>query len=333
MKIFKLFSCCIPVKGAKVSIIFDSQRWKYYYIPNSLYEIVTQYKNCSITEILRNYPKEDESTINEYIDFLINNEIGIYCSLEDIKNFPDIALDYSSSDIINNAIIDIDKDSCFKFEKIFIELELLGCKYIQIRIYDSFCIKKLLEFLEFTVNRKFLHLEILVKYSESFQIKDLFYLFSTYRNLGNITIHSVPESLLPNFKNSELLRFTVQQIINESCCGNINKYNFSLSLEHFIEAQKYNTCLNKKISIDKRGNIKNCPTLKMSYGNINNVSLLEVVINKEFQSYWGINKDSIQVCKDCQFRYICTDCRAFLNTKNEKPFKCNYNPYTNEWIQ
>ena len=48
----------------------------------------------------------------------------------------------------------------------------------------------------------------------------------------------------------------------------------------------------------------------------------------------SINKDLIDVCKDCEFRYICTDCRAYIQDKNNiysKPAKCNYDPYNAEW--
>ena len=38
--------------------------------------------------------------------------------------------------------------------------------------------------------------------------------------------------------------------------------------------------------------------------------------------------------KDCEFRYICTDCRVFIQEDANilsKPLKCNYNPYTALW--
>jgi hypothetical protein len=55
---------------------------------------------------------------------------------------------------------------------------------------------------------------------------------------------------------------------------------------------------------------------------------------KSFPKYSKINKDKIEVYKDCEFRYCCVDCRAFLvDPKNEysKPASCLYNPYTAEW--
>jgi hypothetical protein len=48
----------------------------------------------------------------------------------------------------------------------------------------------------------------------------------------------------------------------------------------------------------------------------------------------GFKKDQIEVCKDCEFRYICTGCRAYLEDPEDihsKPLKCGYNPYTCEW--
>ena len=80
--------------------------------------------------------------------------------------------------------------------------------------------------------------------------------------------------------------------------------------------------------------IKNCPSMQESYGNIQDISLLEVVLNEEFRQVWHIHKDQINTCRDCEFRYICSDCRAFtkdLNTKTAKPLKCRYNPYKAQW--
>ena len=102
----------------------------------------------------------------------------------------------------------------------------------------------------------------------------------------------------------------------------------------FSESLQYNNCLNKKIGIDINGEIKNCPSMEKSYGNISNTSLLDVINNNEFKALWSINKDKINICKDCEFRYVCTDCRAFISDPDDiysKPLKCGYNPYTNIW--
>jgi SPASM domain peptide maturase of grasp-with-spasm system len=125
-----------------------------------------------------------------------------------------------------------------------------------------------------------------------------------------------------------------EDIISEKMCGNISTSYFSINLETFTEAQKHNTCLNRKISIDVNGEIKNCPSMTKSYGNIKDTTLVQALEKEGFKDVWYIHKDQIEVCKDCEFRYICTDCRAYIQDPNNiysKPAKCSYNPYTATW--
>ena len=45
-------------------------------------------------------------------------------------------------------------------------------------------------------------------------------------------------------------------------------------------------------------------------------------------------KDAIKICQDCEFRHICTDCRAYLDNPKDlysHPAKCTYNPYQAKW--
>lgn len=87
----------------------------------------------------------------------------------------------------------------------------------------------------------------------------------------------------------------------------------------------------KKCLTDLTGQIKNCPSFIKNYGNVENVALIDVLNNKLFRSFWKINKSLIESCKDCEFRHICTDCRAYVKNIYDKPVKCNYNPYDATW--
>ena len=110
--------------------------------------------------------------------------------------------------------------------------------------------------------------------------------------------------------------------------------NFVVNMEHFSEAQDHNTCLNRKISIDAHGTIRNCPAFSISYGNVRSVRLAEAVGLKTFQDPWKIRKDDIKICRSCEFRYICTDCRAFLSDSSDvlsKPATCSYDPSSAAW--
>lgn len=142
-------------------------------------------------------------------------------------------------------------------------------------------------------------------------------------------------------KNSINIHYVKNHLYNKKCCGFITPDFFMLNRHCFAESKNSNNCLNGKISIDINGDIKNCPSMPESYGNIKDTSLEEVINKPGFKKYWNITKDDIEVCRDCEFRYICTDCRAYTERTKfgdegldlSKPLKCGYNPYTNEWAE
>jgi SPASM domain peptide maturase of grasp-with-spasm system len=114
----------------------------------------------------------------------------------------------------------------------------------------------------------------------------------------------------------------------------IRSFYFRINKSLFTESQNHNTCLNRKLCIDAEGNIKNCPSMPRSFGNIKDTTLLEAIEKEGFKDLWFITKDQIEVCKDCEFRYMCTDCRCFLKDSENiysQPAKCTYNPYIAKW--
>ena len=77
--------------------------------------------------------------------------------------------------------------------------------------------------------------------------------------------------------------------------------------------------------------------MRKVFGNIHNdnFNLLKIIKTNDFRKFWTVKKDDVDVCKDCEFRYICLDCRAYLSDPNNiysKPQKCNYDPYNNIWL-
>jgi SPASM domain peptide maturase of grasp-with-spasm system len=117
-------------------------------------------------------------------------------------------------------------------------------------------------------------------------------------------------------------------------CGYVYKDNFTINQPFFFEGQSCNTCLNKKATIDFDGNIKNCPAMNLTCGNVKEDKIKDVITTSEFQEMWNITKDQIEVCKDCEYRYMCLDCRAFVDNPDNMyshPSRCNYNPYIAKW--
>ena len=114
------------------------------------------------------------------------------------------------------------------------------------------------------------------------------------------------------------------------------KANFKTSLNDFLRNHYINTCWYGKIAIQENGNIIPCVFERnISYGNILDFKLLDILKNKIVTENWFLPLEKIIVCKDCEYRYCCKDCRALgISTKGNKYDKnprCKYNPYKGEW--
>lgn len=335
-KYFKLFANCIPVKGAKRSVICDLQREDFNFIPNGLYDILMDFKSSSIKQLKNSFAEEEHETIDEYFNFLIEKNLGFFCNRHELDLFPKMDLFWDEPFQITNAIIDNDSTSTHNYALVFKQLEDLGCGYVQLRFFSEITIAKIHSVLSLCDRSRIKSFELLLKYSEELSSYDtLKKLCANFPRIRTVFIHSSPK-YIPKLDDSTMgnIIYATDIILSSSHCGIIDPAYFNIGMMLFSESQKYNTCLNRKISIDISGNIKNCPSMEKKFGNIKNTSLLDVLGHQNFKDLWTINKDQIEVCKDCEFRYICSDCRAFVNDAQNiysKPLKCKYDPYSATW--
>ncbi len=323
-----LFQTCLLTKGYNQSTILDYQRKKIFPIPNSMLEFVTDIiaNNC-IHKILEKY-HDYLPTVNDYFEYLITNHICFVSSKNERALFKEISLEFDFPSEISNGIIEYNSNSNYSLEETIIKLDLIGCHYLELRYfatnYENLFLA--LELIEESSIRK-LHLytnslndSVLDKVIKISKKLDFVYLFESIQN---------DDKLMNGVRI-----FNTTKSYNTNLCGCIDKRYFSFEVSHFTESLRSNTCLNKKISVDSEGKIKNCPSMTKYYGLIENTSLEKILINNDFKSYWKIHKDEIKTCRDCEFRNICTDCRAYIENPEDlysKPLKCGYNPYTNEW--
>ncbi|MEX0595506.1 MAG: radical SAM protein, partial [Candidatus Paceibacterota bacterium] len=73
---------------------------------------------------------------------------------------------------------------------------------------------------------------------------------------------------------------------------------------------------------------------KEIFGIVSNDQINDIITKEAFNSIWKISKSNIEICKDCEYRFMCPDNRIpQKKVDNSYQFDedCNYNPYTNEW--
>jgi len=304
------------------------------FIPNILFDILDNHKNKKILEIIEIYGGENQDYIINYFDALQKKELGFYT--DEIVNYEATNFDYFDPFIITNSIIDRDENSDYDIMNVLRQLDALNCQNIEIRFFCEIKIDDLSEYLVSILDSRIRSITINLKYNtDLIDIEKVKLFIDKNKRIKKIIIHSClfEEKAYKYLKNNTIILYSNQEIYSEKCCGNISTDYFNKNIIAFIESKNVNNCLNKKISIDKFGSIKNCPSMKNSFGNIREITLLEVLLKEKFKELWSITKDQILVCKDCEFRYICHDCRAYTQNeeKYSKPLKCKYNPYEATW--
>lgn len=335
---FILFASCIPVKGHSRSLICDLQRYDFEFIPNALYELITTYKNYTLEEILEIF-NDDFKTIHSYYDYLINKEFGFWGDKNDIEKFPSIDLVWESSSLITNLIIDVNKESDHDYHKISKDITIIGCKALEIRFFYKVDPSYLRSILMNFKDSRLLSISLVIVNSKSFSLATIENICDNFPLIKNITISKSNSTERKFISNSVVIDYVDRVVDSNSCCGTISPKNFRVNIEFFTESYSYNSCLNKKLGIDEYGNVKNCPSSSNIIGNLSQNSIIKLLSNdnkgeKILDKYQTITKDKIEVCKDCEFRYICTDCRVFTKDSSNiysKPAKCSYNPYNMLW--
>jgi SPASM domain peptide maturase of grasp-with-spasm system len=335
---------CMPVKGATRSVLCDLTRNELIFFPSEYYEVLEYLTSDKIGPLLEALGStEEKDLVLDFILFLDQHELITF--LKDPACFPPIAEGWDIPAVIHNAIIDVDALH-HDFGRIFGELDALGCQYVQIRSFSALLQPAdLYPILAAAQHKSIQGVEVLLRYHPATSDADYIQLVEDQPILSNLTIHGAPapRTLLVDYGCDEesgryirkQIHLVTQNIDSQQHCGVVTVQHLNApTVENFFETRLFNGCLNRKVAVDAAGEIRNCPSMAPSYGNIRDTSLPAAIKKTGFQDKWHITKDQIDTCRDCEFRYVCSDCRAYLENPKDpysKPLKCGYNPYTAEW--
>jgi radical SAM protein with 4Fe4S-binding SPASM domain len=146
---------------------------------------------------------------------------------------------------------------------------------------------------------------------------------NSYRIPLSITVVYIKNNLYDMHEITEKLsKIKPDNIQFAVICHDQNPWNHrSVELLHAIQRvyaytyyhMKYHhPCLWGSLAVSTTGDITPCPYLHTeTLGNVNNSYWLEQIFaNDRIYDYWDLSLSKIDNCKDCAFRFGCTDCRA-----------------------
>ena len=112
-----------------------------------------------------------------------------------------------------------------------------------------------------------------------------------------------------------------------------------LSPEQFARNKLGHPCFKGEICIQPDGRIFPCIMDRNHVlGDVTTSELGKIIAGEVTQSIWGLSKDHIPICCDCEYRYACFDCpplSACITGAQSDIFAkdplCLYDPYKAEW--
>lgn len=337
-KKYKFYPNIIPVKGFNRSVIMDLYKGEFKFIPNYFCDFLNEnllvdFDYFSLVNFCKNEKIEfEEIELLKSFNFLIENDFIIESNdflLNALVNNQQVITPES---IIIDSIIELKNDSNWNLEFFLNLLNQLGVIFLEFRFLDKESFLKFNSIIQkSTVNNsvEYIHY-ILPTFKEKNQ--EIINSCENFFRLGKITFYDC-DNYKSELKTTLNIEYSNQKSIKNDQCGCVSPDYFSFNINNYYSSLERNNCLSNKISINYKGEISNCPS-NVSFGKLDELDVLNLVNTKLFQQDWNTTKDKVLVCSDCEFRYMCSDCRVFIqdtDNKLSKPSKCEYNPYISLW--
>lgn len=323
-KYFKFYNSCIPVKGFNRTAIYDLQRSELYFISNSLTDMLQDYFDKKIEVIYEDY-LDYEELVTRNLNYLIENEL-IFLT-DEPNHFLDLDLEKDYLFLSDIVFLEIDDLQDFKI-KLLNEIDNLGCVQLVLLSKSNMKFDVLEQVLEILKKSKLNVVSVISEYSKD--SLDIEHFFARFPRLRDVNFFNAPNDIVSNNQWINFYPGSCNEFLSKQISG-IN--DLVPNLDAFMEAKNYNLFFNRKVYINNKGDVKNYINHEKVFGNIEKDVISEIIASNSFQELWKINKDMIEVCNICEFRYICPDNRIPIQ-KNKKYFHentCNYDPKTNNW--
>ena len=138
-------------------------------------------------------------------------------------------------------------------------------------------------------------------------------------------------------RNRDVVRMTGRASVSLLTVENVkkrlitkNSFSRPIRKQQVAKMVAGNNCFSSHLYFGVDGTVYPCVMeRRISHGNIHDGHLANLLKPEIL----GLNKDFVDECQDCEYRYFCFDCRpdSMGGKITEKPWYCTYHPSTGEW--
>ncbi|MFT4092036.1 MAG: hypothetical protein QM640_00250 [Niabella sp.] len=308
---FKLFSHNIPVLGRDMSVVYNLQKSKLIYIPNSMFKVLDLMKQKTVKEVRANIDIESLPLFDEYLIFLKKYDLGFFTLFP--EEFPEMNMQWFSPNEIISAIIEYDAtDGGYDLSDALNQLEDLTCFHIELRIKNAIapCLDRINQWTE---GKIFKSINIVIEYNASIDnlLADF---YKKNDKIDWILVYNAHKN--SNKKSKDSIKYTSLSLSSKELIFPSDQY--IISVKYFTEALQFHPLFNKKVCIDSLGNLKNDLRFHQSFGNINNLTIKAALQTTGLKDLWFAAPDKVIEYKDDVLRY----CKLY--TDNLEPVGDGY---------
>lgn len=326
---FSLYPTSVIAIGYAKACISDIGDARFVQIPIDMANFVQNHKQFNIDEEVSKLNTDETEAVKSYINMLTKYHFGMLSKFLPMMSYS--LGTFRKPFPIDSLIIDSDSE-----QRVFDTLNYLPhdtmSRFVQIRLFFA----PTIEFLNIVgnelVEHNMLNVELVFNKEESINFDDYGVII---RNFPFHILRLIVMGCGCDSRSNAQLILVRNELKSPEECGKVGRDLFCINID---TEQKYrcshNSCLYRKLSIDREGYIRNCPASPQHFGRVGEVSLAEAMAHPDFSRLWGITKDQVEVCRHCEFRRICPDCRVFTRHPERftaHPVRCTYNPYIASW--
>lgn len=337
---FVLYACCIPVKGTGRAVIYDLQRHGYEYIPLMVYDLIQECRKVPLSVLEKRYPPSEWAGALSFINYLSEADYGFITDSPD--EFPELSMQWHFPGPLINSILEYDcSNPGYDLQHVIRQLLALHCHDIQLRLFGHCSVDFLNSVLDSIHDSTLYTLDLLIPWNRDFDTPALFSRMLSEHRLIPVTLYNCRDASLAEKVNETdiflktRINITAQQFRPGSIKEKPRQELFVINTEFFTEAQQHNTGLNRKVCVDVKGYIKNHLQHKTAFGHVSQQRLKTVLELPEFQQKWFYSNDQVEICRQCEYRYMCMDTSDIVVRQGRafKKNKCGYDPHTQQWTE
>ncbi|HSH64698.1 MAG TPA: hypothetical protein VLB84_02635 [Bacteroidia bacterium] len=324
-----LYPNCIPVMGFKKIVFYDLERQRFNQFLKTDFFNMEEEKDCMEFD-LKKVHKNGMKLLQDY-QFLMPESGDHVISFMQPSQF----YKWKSPALITNTVLELSQYNGLleiePFEHVMKLLERILCKHILLRINNYVSPELLKGLLQVVSLSSIQSIQLVLPFDKKYYTDDFGSFIMRQPKVKWLVFEKSPFK-----KNLENKIFFCTHSVKNSEKKSVEQFVTNLFL--FSESQLHHTYFNRKLFIGSKGEIKNAPECAEIHGWIQDVEhtheLIKVIKTAAFQKLWYVIKERTEVCKDCEFRYMCIDNRIPLQRDNGYWYHeqaCNYDPYSGLW--